>query len=111
MVELAQRLVTRRTAVTSGASLPVVLVLGAIGVFLVIGSLVSNIFAQLHADNFARLAEVYSALGHQDRAAAALDRARRAVAGHENNPAHDIADAAFPISKRCGKNSPVRSGR
>jgi branched-chain amino acid transport system permease protein len=46
MVELAQRLVTRRTAVTSGASLPVVLVLGAIGVFLVIGSLVSNIFAQ-----------------------------------------------------------------
>ena len=46
MVELAQRLVTRRTAVTSGASLPVVLVLGAIGVFLVIGSIVSNIFAQ-----------------------------------------------------------------
>jgi branched-chain amino acid transport system permease protein len=46
MVEIAQRLVTRRTAVTTGASLPVVLVLAGIAVFLVIGSLVSDIFAQ-----------------------------------------------------------------
>ncbi|HET7145798.1 MAG TPA: branched-chain amino acid ABC transporter permease [Gaiellaceae bacterium] len=47
MVELAQRLVSRRkSAVSTGASLPVVLALLAAVVFLVVGSLVSTIFAQ-----------------------------------------------------------------
>jgi branched-chain amino acid transport system permease protein len=47
VVELAQRLVSRRkSAVSTGASLPVVLALLAAVVFLVVGSLVSTIFAQ-----------------------------------------------------------------
>src|SRR5438046_2151160 len=40
------RIFTRRTAVTTGASLPVLLSLAGACVFLVIGSLVSSIFAQ-----------------------------------------------------------------
>lgn len=46
MVELAQRLVPRRTAVTSGISAPVLLGLLAAAAFLVVGSLASDIFAQ-----------------------------------------------------------------
>jgi branched-chain amino acid transport system permease protein len=50
MTELARRLgfITerRKTAVTTGASLPVVLLVLGVAVFLVIGSLVSSIFAQ-----------------------------------------------------------------
>jgi branched-chain amino acid transport system permease protein len=47
VVELAQRLVSRRkSAASTGASLPVVLALLAAVVFLVVGSLVSTIFAQ-----------------------------------------------------------------
>jgi branched-chain amino acid transport system permease protein len=50
MTELARRLgfmtERRKTAVTTGASLPVVLLVLGVAVFLVIGSLVSSIFAQ-----------------------------------------------------------------
>jgi branched-chain amino acid transport system permease protein len=49
MTELARRLGSisqRRTAVTTGASMPVILLIGAIAIFLVIGSLSSSIFAQ-----------------------------------------------------------------
>jgi branched-chain amino acid transport system permease protein len=46
MVDLAQRLVPRRTAVTGGVSAPVLLGLVAAAAFLVIGSLASDIFAQ-----------------------------------------------------------------
>jgi branched-chain amino acid transport system permease protein len=43
---VAFALTRRRTAVTTGASLPVLLFLAAVCVFLVVGSLVSSIFAQ-----------------------------------------------------------------
>ncbi len=49
MTELARRLGSisqRRTAVTTGASMPVILLIGAIAIFLVVGSLSSSIFAQ-----------------------------------------------------------------
>jgi branched-chain amino acid transport system permease protein len=49
MTELARRLGSisqRRTAVTTGASMPVILLIGAAAIFLVIGSLASSIFAQ-----------------------------------------------------------------
>jgi branched-chain amino acid transport system permease protein len=46
MVDLAQRLVPRRTAVTGGVSAPVLLGLLAAAAFLVVGSLASDIFAQ-----------------------------------------------------------------
>jgi branched-chain amino acid transport system permease protein len=47
MVELAQRLVSqRKSAVTTGVSLPVLVLLVAAAIFLVIGSLTSDIFAQ-----------------------------------------------------------------
>jgi branched-chain amino acid transport system permease protein len=46
MVDLAQRLVPRRTAVTGGVSAPVLIGLLAAAAFLVVGSLASDIFAQ-----------------------------------------------------------------
>jgi branched-chain amino acid transport system permease protein len=47
MVAFAQRLVAKRkSAVSTGASLPVLLILVAAAIFLVVGSLVSDIFAQ-----------------------------------------------------------------
>jgi branched-chain amino acid transport system permease protein len=54
MVELAHRLARRKSAVSTGASLPVVLILAAIAIFLVVGSLASDIFAQQTAAGIAQ---------------------------------------------------------
>ena len=59
--------------------------------------------------DFARLADVYIALGHHDQAAAALGRAQRALVGHDPNPAQKIAVSitAGRVNRAAGRIGPT----